>query len=125
MDTLQQHETPQHKHCLHLAAVSAALGKERRLKLPAALLAPFQVQHYSHWWDEFYKVWTSDEFQDVLIKIGVKTKHILSILSPASRNPHGEDVMTSGDTRRQTIMHNAIWMSAMSICLARTKARKV
>ncbi|KAL0039516.1 hypothetical protein WJX77_000424 [Trebouxia sp. C0004] len=43
MDSLQQHETPRHKHCLHLTAVRAALGKERRLKLPAALLAPFQA----------------------------------------------------------------------------------
>ncbi len=46
MDSLQQHETPHHKHCLHLTAVRAALGKERRLKLPAALLAPFQVQFH-------------------------------------------------------------------------------
>ena len=43
MDTLRQHETPYHAHGLHLAAVRAALLKQRRLKLPAALLAPFQV----------------------------------------------------------------------------------
>ncbi len=43
LDSLRQHETSHHKHCLHLTAVRAALGKERRLKLPAALLAPFQV----------------------------------------------------------------------------------
>ena len=44
MVTLQQHETPHNKCDLHLAAVRAALAQERRLKLPAALLAPFQVQ---------------------------------------------------------------------------------
>ncbi|KAL0045451.1 hypothetical protein WJX82_006982 [Trebouxia sp. C0006] len=43
LDSLRQHETSHHKHCLHLTAVRAALGKERRLKLPAALLAPFQA----------------------------------------------------------------------------------
>ncbi len=43
METLLRHETPQHHHCLHLAAIRAALVKERCLKLPAALLAPFQV----------------------------------------------------------------------------------
>ena len=43
-DTLQRcADTQQQQHSLHLAAIRAALAKERRLKLPAALLAPFQV----------------------------------------------------------------------------------
>lgn len=43
LDTIDQHESRQHKHRLHLAAVQAALTKEHRLKLPPALLAPFQA----------------------------------------------------------------------------------
>lgn len=44
LETIEQHEHGQHKHRLHLAAVQAALAKERRLKLPPPLLAPFQVR---------------------------------------------------------------------------------
>ena len=43
LETIEQHENGQHKHRLHLAAVQAALAKERRLKLPPPLLAPFQA----------------------------------------------------------------------------------
>lgn len=43
LETIEQHERGRHKHRLHLAAVQAALAKEHRLKLPPALLAPFQV----------------------------------------------------------------------------------
>lgn len=43
LDTIEQHESSHHKHRLHLAAVQAALAKEHRLKLPPALLAPFQA----------------------------------------------------------------------------------
>lgn len=43
VETIEQHESGQRKHCLHLTAVQAALAKERRLKLPPALLAPFQA----------------------------------------------------------------------------------
>ena len=43
LQTAQQHPANQHGSRLYLAAVQAALAKERRLKLPAPLLAPFQV----------------------------------------------------------------------------------
>lgn len=43
LQAVQQYDTRQHGCRLHLAAVQAALGRERRLKIPAALLAPFQV----------------------------------------------------------------------------------
>lgn len=43
LETIAQHERGRHIHRLHLAAVQAALAKERRLKLPPALLAPFQA----------------------------------------------------------------------------------
>ena len=49
METIEQHETSRHKHRLHLAAVQAALARERRLKLPAALLAPFQAWFLPSW----------------------------------------------------------------------------
>ena len=44
MDTLHRHAGPGQQQGLYLAALRAALQQERLLKLPAPLLAPFQVR---------------------------------------------------------------------------------